>query len=114
MGKDSDLATDTLGNSILIVETMKEISSAVAHAPGLGPVLGASLGLLKAVERVKGAEDRSRRLAGRAVEFMQYIEQRVLRDDGTIDDDVVDYLSALTYTIEQICVAPFLSPPSAA
>ncbi|OCH86484.1 hypothetical protein OBBRIDRAFT_737957 [Obba rivulosa] len=93
---------DLLADSIVVLETLKEASSAVSAVPFLGAVIGTCVNLLKTIENVKSLDDRGKRLARRAADLAQYIEQRISHDVEAIDADLGQNLATLTITLERV------------
>ncbi|EMD37454.1 hypothetical protein CERSUDRAFT_114098 [Gelatoporia subvermispora B] len=102
MRKRSGLGSDIVGGSVAVLETIKEISAAISVVPGLGAAIGASIILLKTIEKVTELNERSERLVRRTTELIQHIEQRISQDVGAIDSDLTRNLANLASTLQYI------------
>ncbi|OCH89691.1 hypothetical protein OBBRIDRAFT_794020 [Obba rivulosa] len=95
-------ARDILGNSIVVLETMREVSSAIPAIPLLGAVLGTAISLIRTMEKVQDAHERSIRLGKRAADLISHVHDAVARDLEGADESIITNLRSLTETLTVI------------
>ncbi|EMD35657.1 hypothetical protein CERSUDRAFT_106940, partial [Gelatoporia subvermispora B] len=102
MGKQSKIAPNVLGNSILSLEILKDTSNVISAVPLVGAVLAAAIGVLKAIERTNNSQTSCKRLAQRTSELVQYIEKRVTQSLDIVDADIVRNLMDISKILNDI------------
>ncbi|OCH88570.1 hypothetical protein OBBRIDRAFT_80989 [Obba rivulosa] len=98
----SAVSVDVLGSTAVVLETMQQASTAVSAVPFLGAIIGSTLSLVQAAQKVKTDRERALRLAKRAADLVKHIEETIAVDPDASDERLKTNLAELLQTLKRI------------
>ncbi|EMD31469.1 hypothetical protein CERSUDRAFT_119693 [Gelatoporia subvermispora B] len=100
--RETRIADDVLANSITILETLNQVSSAAGVVPLVGAIIATCVTVLQTIEKVKSIRDRADRLAKRITGLAEHIEHTIRSDTDAADASLETNLLMLLQTLERI------------